>query len=115
MLSPIRPGLLVAVMAMWAAMPAYGQVSLTPNATARPPDGGDPRLRRPDRPDYRQYDYGRELYAVKLGCESCPLGERPLDEGLAKRFLVDESLRFSLSADEEAAVTVFLKQRFGLP
>lgn len=106
---------ILAVASAVVLLPAQAQISLTPQATARPPGGGDPRLRRNDPPDYRQYDYGREIYAVKLGCVECPLGEQTLDERVAKRFLADESLRFSLSQDEEEAVTVFLKQRFGLP
>ena len=108
---------LVATVLMATAFNAVAQGSLIPpGAGSRAPGGGDPRNRRPDPPDYRKYELGKEAYAVKLGCTACPLGDKPLDEATARRFLNDPSLALSasLSDDEQEAVTLFLKQRFGL-
>jgi hypothetical protein len=74
----------------------------------------DPRSRGEKVPDYRQYEYGKEIYEVKLGCSTCPLGATPLDETVAKRFFVDEALWDGLNDKEYEAVSVFLKQRFNL-
>lgn len=111
-----RP-LLVALSLMVFSVSAFAQGSLIPpGAGSREPGGGDPRSRRPDPPDYRKYELGKEAYAVKLGCETCPLGDKPLDEATARRFLNDPTLGItaSLTDDEQEAVTLFLKQRFGL-
>ena len=89
--------------------------SIMPKSNATSPDRGDPRGRRPDAPDYRQYEYGKELYAVKLACSSCPLADKPLDETVAKRFFVDETLWEPLNDKEYDAVSTYLRQRFGLP
>ncbi|MGQ0700698.1 MAG: hypothetical protein ACT4PZ_20960 [Panacagrimonas sp.] len=99
---------------MSGAFNAVAQGSILGGGTARPPDGGDPRNRRPSAPDYRQYEYGKEIFAVKLGCSTCPLGDKPLDDVLARRVLSDESLWSSLSIKEEEAVKTFLRQRFAL-
>lgn len=74
----------------------------------------DPRSQGHDLPDYRQYEYGKEIYAVKLGCSTCPLGATPLDEVTAKRFFTDETLWDGLNEKEYDAVSVYLKQRFNL-
>jgi hypothetical protein len=79
-----------------------------------PPPDRDPRSRGNELPDYRQYEYGKEIYAVKLGCSTCPLGDIPLDEGTARRFFVDETLWDVLDDKEYEAVSVYLKQRFNL-
>jgi hypothetical protein len=79
-----------------------------------PPPDRDPRTRGHELPDYRQYEYGKEIYAVKLGCSTCPLGASPLDEATAKRFFTDETLWDGLDDKEYEAVSVFLKQRFNL-
>lgn len=76
-------------------------------------DGGDLRGRKAA-PDYRQYEYGKEIYAVKLGCPSCPLGHRPLDQAVAKEFMLDNALSESLTDKEYQAVSIYLKQLFGL-
>lgn len=111
-----KPSFLVAALLMSAAFNVLGQGSIFPKGTgtARSPDGGDPRGRRPDAPDYRQYEYGKEVYAVKLGCRSCPLGEKPLDESTARRFLSDDSLWAGLDIKEEAAVKTYLRQLYTL-
>lgn len=92
---------------------AQGQGPLLGGGSAPRPDG-DPRSRRPSAPDYRQYEYGKEIFAVKLGCTTCPLGDQPLDETIARRFLVDESLWEALSSKEQEAVSTYLRQRFTL-
>lgn len=107
--------ILVATVLMTAAFSVVAQGAIRPQPSTRPPGGGDPRDRRPAPPDYRLYEYGKEVYAVKLGCAACPLGDKPLDEITARRFLNDETLGYSLSFEEYDAVTVFLRQRFGLP
>lgn len=97
-----------------AAFGVSAQTSLFPKSNARPPDGGDPRSRRPAAPDYQQYEYGKEIYNVKLGCPTCPLGDKPLDEAVARLVLSDTSLRQNLSGVEDEAVTLYLRQRFSL-
>lgn len=74
----------------------------------------DPRNRREPAPDYRLYEYGKEVYQVKLACDACPLADQPLDESLARRFLSDESLWTTLNRKEQDAVSAFLKERFSL-
>lgn len=106
--------LFLATVLMSTAFNVAAQGSIFPKGTARPPDGGDPRSRGPVTPDYRQYEYGKEVYAVKLGCTSCPLGESPLDETIARKVLSDESLRTSLSSEEDEAVTAYLRQLYGI-
>lgn len=99
---------------MSVAFDALAQGSIFPQGTARPPDGGDPRSRGPVTPDYRQYEYGKEIYAVKLGCSTCPLADQPLDEKIARQVLTDDALRGSLSSKEDEAVTVYLRQLYGI-
>lgn len=103
--------MLVAVLLVSASFATAAQ-SLIPQRT--PPPEGDPRSRGNQAPDYRQYEYGKEIYAVKLGCAACPLGQNPLDEEVAKRFFVDETLWDGLDDKEYDAVSVYLRQRFGL-
>ena len=116
MLSSCRH-ILFATVLFATAFNSFAQGSLIPpGAGSRAPGGGDPRGRRPDPPDYRKYELGKEAYAVKLACSGCPLGDKPLDESTARLYLNDPTLAFSasLSDDEQEAVTIFLKQRFGL-
>lgn len=86
--------------------------SIMPQPRSQSPDR-DPRTRGPA-PDYRQYEYGKEIYAVKLGCTTCPLGEKALDETIARRFFVDDTLWEELNEKEYDAVSVYLRQRFAL-
>jgi hypothetical protein len=88
--------------------------SIMPQPSRPSPDGGDPRGRGKEVPDYRKYEYGKEIYAVKLGCGGCPLGDKALDEALAKRIVVNDDLRATLTSDEDEAVLIYLRQRFGL-
>lgn len=108
----LRPALLSLIL-MSAAF-AAGAQSLIRQPSTPPPGGGDPRSRVNPAPDYRQYEYGKEIYAVKLGCRRCPLGDQPLDETVAKRVVADETLRATLDGKEEEAVLVYLRQRFSL-
>lgn len=99
------------------ALFAFGlaaQGSIIPQPSTRSPDGGDPRRARNASPDYGLYDYGREIYAIKLGCSDCILGDKPVNENYAKKFFLDDSLRAGLSEAEEEAVSVYLRQLFGL-
>ena len=102
---------LVAAVLMSVAFAAAAQ-SIMPQPRAPSPDR-DPRTKR-SVPDYRQYEYGKEIYAVKLGCTTCPLGEKPLDETVARRFFEDETLWDVLDNKEYDAVAVYLRQRFGI-
>ena len=111
--SRFRSWMLVVVLGA-VAFEAVAQFSGLPLRTPRPSANGDPRGQS-SAPDYRQYEYGREVYAVKLGCPGCPFGDHPLDEALARRLLADDSLRTDLSLAEGDAVMVFLRQRFALP
>lgn len=92
---------------------AVSAQSIVPRPSQPSPDGGDPRGRKVV-PDYRKYEYGKEIYAVKLGCSGCPLGDKALDEALAKRIVVNDEMRESLTGDESEAVLIYLRQRFGL-
>ena len=110
MLSSSRKALVVAVLTSLSFVAAAQ--SIMPQPRSKSPDH-DPREKGPE-PDYRQYEYGKEIYAVKLGCSSCPLGAKPLDEAVAKNFFVDETLWDGLTDKEYDAVSVYLRQRFGL-
>ncbi|MGQ0621297.1 MAG: hypothetical protein ACT4QA_15460 [Panacagrimonas sp.] len=76
--------------------------------------GPKPSTSRSPAPNYGLYEYGKETYAIKLGCTSCPLGDRPLDETMARKFLTDQAYWESLSDKEQAAVSFYLKERFSL-
>ncbi|HKY92488.1 MAG TPA: hypothetical protein VJM11_15675 [Nevskiaceae bacterium] len=112
MAGTIRNALLAGVLASIAGGAAAQNLIGEPRAQNPTPD---PRSRRSDVPDDRQYQYGKEVYAVKLGCETCPLGTAPLDEKIAKRFLYEDmSLWDTLSPKEADAVVVYLKQLYNL-
>lgn len=104
----------IAILLLATAFNAAGQGSLIPRPSTQSPDGPDPRSRRPTAPDNSEYQYGSEVYAVMLGCSTCPLGDRPLDEATARQFLVDESLWDRLRPAELDAVKVYLRQRYAL-
>lgn len=84
------------------------------SSASRSSEGGDPRGRRPAAPDNRQYEYGREIYAVKLGCPTCPLGDRELNEATAREYLTNSTLWDGLEEKEHEAVAVYLRQMFTL-
>ena len=109
-----RTAILASVLSITAGG-AAAQVDVLGGAQHAKDPTPDPRSRRPDAPDDRQYQYGREVYAVKLGCETCPLGTTPLDEKIAKRFLYEDmSLWDTLTPKEGDAVAVYLKQLYNL-
>ena len=108
--SSFRLAVVSAVLAC-ASFAAAAQSLVNPRT---PSPDRDPRSRGEALPDYRQYEYGKEIYAVKLGCSTCPLGTSPLDETVAKRFFADEALWDLLNEKEYDAVSVYLKQRFNL-
>ena len=105
--------LAVAVSLLGFALCAQAQVNLMPQLQGRP-GGGDPRNQRPELPDAAKYEYGREVFAVKVLCSTCPLADQPLDEKTARRFLADEDLRASLSHKEDDAVVMYLSKVFAL-
>jgi hypothetical protein len=109
-----RNAVLASVLATFACGAAAQQDLIGGESHAKNPTP-DPRSRRPDAPDDRMYQYGREIYAVKLGCDTCPLGTTPLDEKVAKRFLYeDTSLWDNLTGKEQDAVSIYLKQLYNL-
>lgn len=90
---------------------AQGGQSVVPNLLNK---GGKPASSKGPAPNYGLYEYGKETYAIKLGCTTCPLGERPLDEGMARKFLTDQAYWETLSDKEQSAVSFYLKERFAL-
>lgn len=104
--------LTIILFATFAGGGAWAQ-SLVPAPRSQSPDGNqDPRSRLGKLPDYRKYEYGREVYQVKLGCNTCPLGETKLTEEVAERFYYDDSLWVDLKEGEFEAVSEYLKQLF---
>jgi hypothetical protein len=63
--------------------------------------------------DMAMYNAGKGVYATKFACGDCPLAGKPLNAELA-RGLLDKKPAAQLSADESAALTVYLKRRFKL-
>ena len=61
--------------------------------------------------DTRLYNAGKGVYADKLSCSSCPLAGKSLDTELAKQVLSGKP-QIALSADEQSALTLYLKRRF---
>ena len=63
--------------------------------------------------DAQSYNVGKGVYAQKLACKSCPLAGKRLDAGMA-RGLLSGTETYSLSAEEQEALAVYLKLRFKL-
>ena len=63
--------------------------------------------------DGASYNLGKRVYAVKLGCDSCPMADMPLNKQSAEK-LLQGGVEVELSAREEEALTVYLKRRFKL-
>ena len=63
--------------------------------------------------DTQAYNIGKGVYAQKLACKSCPLAGKSLDTAMA-RGLVTSKETYSLSAEEQRALAVYLKLRFKL-
>lgn len=93
---------------------AFAQGSIMPRPSTPSPDGGDPRNQRRAAPNFGLYEYGREIYAIKLACAECPLGDEPVNEKSARRFFWDDSLRVNLTEEEEEAVGAYLRQLFAI-
>ena len=63
--------------------------------------------------DAQSYNVGKGVYARKLACKSCPLASKSLDASMA-RGLLSGTETYSLSAEEQQALAVYLKLRFKL-
>lgn len=63
--------------------------------------------------DAALYNIGKSVYATKLACGACPLAGKNLDDALA-RSIVAKPPAASLSAEESAALNVYLTRRFKL-
>ena len=63
--------------------------------------------------DAQSYNVGKGVYAQKLACKSCPLAGKSLDAATA-RGLLSGTETYSLDADEQQALAVYLKLRFKL-
>ena len=63
--------------------------------------------------DAQSYNVGKGVYAQKLACKACPLAGKSLDAAMA-RGLLSGTETYSLSADEQQALAVYLKLRFKL-
>jgi hypothetical protein len=63
--------------------------------------------------DAAAYNNGKSVFASKFACASCPMAGMSLDASKAKE-LLNNKRGVSLSADESAALDVYLKRRFKL-
>ena len=63
--------------------------------------------------DAPSYNVGKGVYAQKLACKSCPLAGKSLDAAMA-RGLLSGTETYSLSAEEQQALAVYLRLRFKL-
>ncbi len=61
--------------------------------------------------DTALYNAGKGVYADKYSCSSCPLASKSLNASLAKEVL-NGTPKVQLSAEEQAAVSMYLKRRF---
>lgn len=63
--------------------------------------------------DAAAYNKGKGVFSSKYACGACPMGGKNLDASNARELLADKK-GVSLSADESAAMDVYLKRRFKL-
>jgi hypothetical protein len=63
--------------------------------------------------DAAAYNTGKGVYANKLACSSCPLAGKSVTADIARGLLKNQP-DAKLSADESAALAVYLKRRFKL-
>lgn len=63
--------------------------------------------------DAAAYNVGKAVYATKFACSGCSMSGKSLD-ATAARELVANKGSVTLSADESAALDVYLKRRFKL-
>ena len=63
--------------------------------------------------DEQSYNVGKGVYAQKLACKACPLAGKSLDAAMARGLLGGKET-YSLTAEEQRALAVYLKLRFKL-
>ena len=63
--------------------------------------------------DAALYNMGKSVFATKLACSACPMAGKSLDAAMA-RDLMAKQPAVSMSAEETAALQVYLKRRFKL-
>jgi hypothetical protein len=63
--------------------------------------------------DAAAYNTGKGVYNSKLACSGCPMAGKTLDATSARE-LLNNKRGVSLSAEESAALDVYLKRRFKL-
>jgi hypothetical protein len=63
--------------------------------------------------DTAAYNRGKSVYAEKFSCSACSMAGKSLDAGSARELLANKG-GVSLSAEEAAALDVYLKRRFKL-
>ena len=63
--------------------------------------------------DAAAYNTGKGVYANKLACSACPLAGKSLNADIARGLLKNQP-DAKLSANESAALAVYLKRRFKL-
>lgn len=59
------------------------------------------------------YQLGKQVFAKKYACKSCPLHKQRLNKGMASQILEGEP-KVDLSQNEAKALQVFLQRRFKL-
>lgn len=63
--------------------------------------------------DAASYNTGKGVYAAKLACSGCPMAGKSLDADAARALIANKG-NVTLSAQESAALDVYLKRRFKL-
>jgi hypothetical protein len=63
--------------------------------------------------DAAAYNTGKSVFATKIACASCPMAGKSLDAASARALLANKG-NATLSAQESAALDVYLKRRFKL-
>lgn len=63
--------------------------------------------------DAAAYNAGKSVYFSRLACAGCPMAGKSLDAQTARALLADKR-GVTLSAEESAALGVYLKRRFRL-
>jgi hypothetical protein len=63
--------------------------------------------------DAAAYNNGKAVFAAKFACSGCPMAGKSLDLAAARTLLGNKG-GVTLTADESAALDVYLKRRFKL-
>ncbi len=63
--------------------------------------------------DAAAYNTGKGVYSSKFACGTCPMAGKSLDAASARELLANKK-GVSVSAEESAALEVYLKRRFKL-